>query len=193
MLFEEEMDVEYIRNYAKDIHNNENRKWWYDEKTGEPINPSLIQKKMLIISELFEAFEGFRKNLNDDKLPKYKMFDVELADFVIRILDFYVGKCSDHNNWPNATNYTYEDRFDVENFYQELSFLNYLNNLINDVFLHVGLPCEEELFTAVYAVFDYMHFKKIPFGQIVHEKREYNKNRSDHKKSERDKENGKKF
>lgn len=40
---------------------------------------------MLIVSELAEAMEGDRKNLQDDKLPHRKMFDVELADAVIRI------------------------------------------------------------------------------------------------------------
>lgn len=40
---------------------------------------------MLIVSEVSEAMEGDRKNLRDDKLSHRKMFDVELADAVIRI------------------------------------------------------------------------------------------------------------
>jgi NTP pyrophosphatase (non-canonical NTP hydrolase) len=42
---------------------------------------------MLCVSELAEAMEGDRKNLQDDKLPQYKMIDVELADALIRICD----------------------------------------------------------------------------------------------------------
>lgn len=42
---------------------------------------------MLMVSELAEAMEGHRKNLMDDKLPTRKMFEVELADCVIRIFD----------------------------------------------------------------------------------------------------------
>lgn len=38
-------------------------------------------------SEISEAMEGYRKNLNDDHLPYMKMLDVELADAVIRIMD----------------------------------------------------------------------------------------------------------
>lgn len=38
-------------------------------------------------SELSEALEGARKNLMDDHLPDRKMFEVELADCIIRILD----------------------------------------------------------------------------------------------------------
>lgn len=41
----------------------------------------------LVHSEISEAMEGFRKNLMDDKLKDRKMFDVELADAVIRIFD----------------------------------------------------------------------------------------------------------
>jgi NTP pyrophosphatase (non-canonical NTP hydrolase) len=42
---------------------------------------------MLIVSEVAEAMEGYRKNLNDDKLPHRSMFEVELADVLIRIFD----------------------------------------------------------------------------------------------------------
>jgi len=41
----------------------------------------------LIHSEISEAMEGSRKDLMDDKLPERKMFEVELADAVIRIFD----------------------------------------------------------------------------------------------------------
>lgn len=42
---------------------------------------------MLIVSEIAEAMEGDRKNLMDDHLTNRKMFEVELADAVIRIFD----------------------------------------------------------------------------------------------------------
>lgn len=42
---------------------------------------------MLIVSEVSEAMEGDRKDLMDDHLPHRKMFEVELADAVIRIFD----------------------------------------------------------------------------------------------------------
>ena len=63
--------------------------WWTDLKTGE----SLVGKRnvgellCLVHSEISEAMEGHRKNLQDDKLPHRKMFEVELADAVIRIFD----------------------------------------------------------------------------------------------------------
>lgn len=45
----------------------------------------------LVHSEISEALEGHRKKLMDDKLPHRQMFEVELADAVIRILDICGG------------------------------------------------------------------------------------------------------
>lgn len=64
--------------------------WWNDIQTGESIvnRPHAIgEKLMLVVSEVSEAMEGHRKNLQDDKLPHRKMIEVELADAVIRIMD----------------------------------------------------------------------------------------------------------
>lgn len=64
--------------------------WWKDIHTGEDVigRPHCVgEKLMLIVSEVAEAMEGHRKNLNDDKLPHRKMIEVELADAVIRIFD----------------------------------------------------------------------------------------------------------
>lgn len=71
-----------INDWVKEIHEN-NRKagWWNSERNrGELI--------ALIHSELSEALEGIRKNQNDDHLPHRKMEEVELADAVIRIMDY---------------------------------------------------------------------------------------------------------
>jgi len=68
-----------------------NAKWWVDLYTGEPIERNVGELLMLCVSELSEALEGHRKNLMDDKLPHRKMFEVELADCLIRILDIAGG------------------------------------------------------------------------------------------------------
>lgn len=63
--------------------------WWTDIKTGESTieTRNIPEMLCLIHSEVSEAMEGYRKNLQDDKLPHRKMIEVELADAVIRIAD----------------------------------------------------------------------------------------------------------
>lgn len=68
-----------------------NEKWWKDLETCAPIERNFGELIMLTISELAEALEGHRKGLQDDKLPHRSMFEVELADTLIRILDFTGG------------------------------------------------------------------------------------------------------
>jgi len=64
--------------------------WWTNLKTGESILATRNRPEMLMlaVSELAEAAEGLDYGGRpDDKLPHLPMFDVELADFVIRQLD----------------------------------------------------------------------------------------------------------
>ena len=68
-----------------------NHNWWHDINTGEPIQRNKGELLALIHSEVSEALEGERKNLMDDKLPHRRMAEVELADAVIRILDYCGG------------------------------------------------------------------------------------------------------
>ena len=64
--------------------------WWNDLETGEPLpltQERVGDKLMLVVTEIAEAKEGYRKGLMDDHLPHRKMIEVELADAVIRIAD----------------------------------------------------------------------------------------------------------
>ena len=100
-----------LNDYAAEVH-QANQKWWRDIHTGEPLKRNVGELLMLTASELAEAaegspeynlllmevvkslsraMEGHRKDLMDDKLPHRKMFEVELADTVIRILDICGG------------------------------------------------------------------------------------------------------
>lgn len=79
-----------LNDYAIEVH-EANAKWWVDLNTGEPIKRNVGELLMLCTSELAEAMEGHRKNLQDDKLLHRSMFEVELADCVIRILDICAG------------------------------------------------------------------------------------------------------
>jgi NTP pyrophosphatase (non-canonical NTP hydrolase) len=72
--------------------------WWDQQDIDSMYKPladkfsksgaTLIASKIALChSELSEALEGMRKNLQDDHLPHRSMLEVELADTIIRILD----------------------------------------------------------------------------------------------------------
>lgn len=65
-----------------------NAGWYTDLITGEWKSLNVGERIALMHSELSEAFEAHRKDLMDDHLPHRKGLEVELADAVIRILDF---------------------------------------------------------------------------------------------------------
>ena len=65
--------------------------WWHDIETGEPLERNKGEQLCLVHSEISECMEGVRKNLQDDKLPHRKMEEVELADAMIRMLDYAGG------------------------------------------------------------------------------------------------------
>ena len=77
-----------------------NEKWWMDVQTGEPICRDRSELLALVISELSEALEGERKGLMDDHLPYRRMPEVEMADALIRLLDYASGFNYSVNEWP---------------------------------------------------------------------------------------------
>ena len=68
-----------------------NAGWWHNIKTGEYDPRSHGDICSLIHSEVSEAYEGYRKDLMDDKLPQRKMFPVEIGDTIIRAFDAMGG------------------------------------------------------------------------------------------------------
>lgn len=68
-----------------------NTKWWTDIETGLPVTRNVGELIALMHSELSEALEAHRKDLNDQHLPDLKGLDVEMADLLIRLFDFCGG------------------------------------------------------------------------------------------------------
>lgn len=62
--------------------------WHSNLETGELLERNKAEMIALIHSEISEALEGERKGLMDDHLPKRLMAEVEMADAIIRIMDY---------------------------------------------------------------------------------------------------------
>ena len=77
-----------LTSMTTEIHAAQIKAGWYkNPQTGRTIDRNVMEMLMLIVTEVAEAAEGFRKTLMDDKLPHRPMLEVELADTLIRIFD----------------------------------------------------------------------------------------------------------
>lgn len=88
--------IRSLRTFAQLAHeNSRNKGFWnlIEELRNHPRKDELeivwkLSRVALIQSEASEALEGIRKNLTDDHLPHRSMEAAELADVIIRILDY---------------------------------------------------------------------------------------------------------
>tara|TARA_R110001592_G_scaffold190667_1_gene436674 strand:- start:304 stop:825 length:522 start_codon:yes stop_codon:yes gene_type:complete len=160
---------------------NKDMGWW-----DEPRQFSTFV--CLFHSELSEAMEGDRKGLMDDHLPEYEMFWVELADFVIRCMD-WLGS-NDHNGLNDNFLIIKEDTSPIK--------------LIADMHWNISSSYESDqngdhserdawITDAVHTCFGFAKAKKFGIYSIILEKVEYNKHRADHKRENRAKTGGKKY
>lgn len=61
--------------------------WWTNAK-GEWIERNVGECIALMHSELSEALEAARKDLQSDHIPEFTMLEEELADVLVRVFDF---------------------------------------------------------------------------------------------------------
>ena len=170
------------------IHAQNKELGWWDEE--RPFSTFVC----LFHSELSEAMEGDRKGLMDDHLPKYPMFQVELADFVIRCLDWLGrhGFTEYQGDYFNADDMRNQDEVEIISRLHlgvSMSFQEYLNDgKFEGIEVVDGIAsCVEASFAFSDGCFGFDLYK------IILEKVEYNKHRTDHKRENRAKEGGKKY
>lgn len=73
---------------ADSIHADNIAAGWWIKRPGFATEPRNIGELLCLVhSEISEAADGWRGSLMDDKLPHRRMAEVELADTAIRVLD----------------------------------------------------------------------------------------------------------
>jgi len=75
---------DWLDEMAAEIYQNNKEKGFWDDG-----GKTFDQAMLLVMSEIIEAYEAIRNgDVPDDKLPQYRGQDVELADAIIRLLDW---------------------------------------------------------------------------------------------------------
>jgi len=190
-----------LNELSKEIHAyNVEAGWWTE-------GICIYSKLQLISTEIAEATEGERKNLMDDKLPERRMGEVELADALIRTLDF--GGRFDLTVWGNEI-----PSFIYEFFYyaMESKSVGHMHMLLTEYVADLYKGCREafqpqsknnnrkeqiekhmdlEYNTLVYSIIHVAELNNYDIWSAMEEKREFNKTRSDHSKESRASEGGK--
>ena len=192
---------------AKEIHaDNVRAGWWTDRSTGESTLESRNRPEMLMlaVSEIAEAALGV-EGCMDDKLPHLPMYDVELADFVIRQLDQIGAELRCGHEAPNwAFLATWEtDLFSAMPHLGDLRAMSRSDRLM-ELVKSVAAAMEHyrrgripnymrTMAEGVLLAFAIAEIERIDLFDIITQKRVFNRNRPDHKPENRAKEGGKAF
>jgi len=167
-------------NLAKEIH-AENQTWWVDPATGEPLHRNRGELYALMHSELSEALEGMRKDKMDDHLPHRKAVEVELADFMIRALD-YLGNRDIKVASDFAVKVSSHGPQVIADLHRDLS----------RAYAEPGR--QEYLFSRIFGVVSaFCRMNGLDLAGAMAEKRAYNRERADHKPEARLAAGGKRF
>jgi hypothetical protein len=182
-----------LNELAKRIYEQNKAVGWWDDP-----NRCILQTLQLVSTEVAEATEGERKDLNDDHLPDRKMGEVELADALIRTLDVagrFNIEYDPKKAGANVNAFCEEDSIGAQHLGINAALVDFarefsgVKNEAAPFTAHLHIPCQilvdSIIFVAERNDYDL-------FGALE-EKLAYNKNRLDHKRSERAKAHGKTF
>lgn len=178
-------------NLLSEVFHLENEHWWRNPANGEWIERNRGEMYALMHSEISEALEGVRKGGMDKHLPYLTIETVELADFMIRVLD-YTGRFKiDLERWLNLMSDApmfgeYEDNRAelLTKIHRELSWGYDAPTLGADA-LHLG--------RAIHRVMKYCYVFGLDLWGAVEDKHAYNATRADHTAAARLAAGGKKF
>lgn len=178
------MPIPDLNSLAAEIHEYNVAAGWWDEHLPDNKPDRFEDAAMLVITELAEATEGARKDLMDDKLPDEKMFDVELADAVIRLLDLAGALEIDLTCMDGAL-------LAIQHTMRKKTTL--LAKVLCAVRSCAYVNPEMAIRGGVCAVIALATGYDVDLWRLVAKKRAFNKTRKDHSREERAKKGGKKW
>jgi NTP pyrophosphatase (non-canonical NTP hydrolase) len=155
--------------------------WWDDVPVKYDEH---LTKMMLVVSEFAEAMEGDRKSLMDDHLPHLPMFDVELADALIRLLDL-AGAYGTPLRFVSQHLRLHVDSIRPHTRPEQLGLA--VTAMLG------GSGGHQQVVLGITAVLCIAEAHEIPIFDIAEEKRAYNAKRADHKAENRKAAGGKAY
>ena len=90
-LSDEDKGTALMINGFRDKCHDASKNWWINLETGQYEQRNVLECIALVMSELGEAVNFYRKGQNDDKLIHRPGIEVEMADAIIRIMDLCGG------------------------------------------------------------------------------------------------------
>lgn len=177
---------------AASIHaDNRRAGWWTDLETGQDKDRNFGEMLALVHSELSEAFEGIAYKLFDTHLPRHPMYQVEIADACIRVYDM-IGGC--FPNLPASIEFALDFPIGFITIEQRLIYLHFLLSSALEFYRKsdFGRSCMY-LYHFLDGCFELAEEEQFDLIMILEEKREYNRNRADHKIENRKLSDGKKI
>lgn len=179
------MSPEQINGYAKRVYAQNKLIGWWDDPERCP-----LQTIQLVVTEVAEATEGDRKNLNDDHLPHRKMAEVELADTFIRLVDL-----AGHYNWKYSICTPHPMLASCKNTAaRHLSIVCAIAMIAEEFAATPALAWGEPQYNRTMAtLLEVARIERADLQGAIEEKMAYNLKRQDHKRENRAKDDGKKY
>ena len=183
---------------AVEIHaDNVRAGWWTDLKTTEDTRLSRNRPEMLMlaVTELAEAAQG-ADDLPDDKLPHLLMYDVELADFVIRQFDQIGAEVACGHPMPKwGGNHEHCRRImrPISRWDRLMELLILISNAMEHHRKGRTNDYIRAMANSVWMTFVIAEVEGIDLLDMIEQKRAFNRTRPDHQIANRLKDGGKKI